>query len=74
MFTTASILATFDSERQIVFKTDASDYTISMCINQPNPEKRLKFIAFYLQKMIPTKLNYEIHNKELLAIVATFSK
>jgi transposase InsO family protein len=73
-FTTAPILATFDPERQIVLETDASDYAISMCISQPDNEGRLRPIAFYSRKMIPAELNYEIHDKELLAIVAAFGE
>ena len=71
-FTSAPILATFDPERQIVLETDASDYAIGMCISQPDPEGRLRPVAFYSRKMIPAELNYEIHDKELLAIVEAF--
>ena len=53
-------------------KTDASDYAISMCISQPDSEGRLRPVAFYSRKMIPAELNYEIHDKELLAIVKVF--
>jgi RNase H-like domain found in reverse transcriptase len=57
-----------------VLETDASDYAIGMCISQPDSEGRLQPIAFYSRKMIPAELNYEIHDKELLAIVAAFSE
>jgi len=71
-FTSAPILATFDPERRIVLETDASDYAIGMCISQPDDEGRLRPVAFYSRKMIPAELNYEIHDKELLAIVEAF--
>ncbi|MBN6743060.1 hypothetical protein JKG47_21745 [Acidithiobacillus sp. MC6.1] len=29
-------------------------------------------MAYYLCKMLPTELNYDVHNKELLAIVIAF--
>ncbi|ERF69956.1 hypothetical protein EPUS_08767 [Endocarpon pusillum Z07020] len=73
-FTSAPILATFDPERQIVLETDASDYAIGMCISQPDDEGRLRPVAFYSRKMIPAELNYEIHDKELLAIVTAFDE
>jgi RNase H-like domain found in reverse transcriptase len=71
-FTIALILATFDPERQIILEIDASDYVIDMCISQPDPEGRLRPVAFYSRKMIPAELNYEIHDKELLAIIEVF--
>ena len=43
-----------------------------MCISQPDPDGRLRLVAFYSRKMVPIELNYEIHDKELLAIVEAF--
>jgi len=34
----------------------------------------LHLIAYYSRKMTPSELNYDIHNKELLAIVAVLKK
>jgi RNase H-like domain found in reverse transcriptase/Reverse transcriptase (RNA-dependent DNA polymerase)/Integrase zinc binding domain/Chromo (CHRromatin Organisation MOdifier) domain/Aspartyl protease len=73
-FISAPILATFDPERQIILETDASDLAIGMCISQPDDEGRSRPIAFYSRKMIPAELNYEIHDKELLAIVTAFNE
>jgi RNase H-like domain found in reverse transcriptase len=55
-----------------VLETNALDYVIRACISQPDNEGRLKPIAFYSHKMIALELNYNIHNKELLAIVEAF--
>jgi RNase H-like domain found in reverse transcriptase len=57
-----------------VLETDTLDYAISICISQSDNEERLRPIAFYSRKMIPMELNYEIHDKELLAIITTFSE
>jgi RNase H-like domain found in reverse transcriptase len=57
-----------------VLKTDVSNYVIRMCISQPDLEGRLQLITFYSWKMIPMKLNYKIHDKELLAIIIVFSE
>ena len=35
-------------------------------------EGRLHPITFHLRKLSPVKLNYDIYNKELLAVVNTF--
>jgi hypothetical protein len=37
-------------------------------------EDRLQPVAFYSWKMIATELNYDIHNKEMLAIVSSFKE
>ena len=65
-------MTTFNLERQIVLETDASDYAIRMCISQLDLDGRLRLVAFYSRKMVPIELNYEIHDKELLAIVKAF--
>jgi hypothetical protein len=68
------ILATFDPEKKILVETDASDYTIGAYISQPDKQGKLYPIAFYLRKMILAELNYEIHNKELLAVIIYFQE
>jgi RNase H-like domain found in reverse transcriptase len=71
-FSEAPILAVFDPELPIVLETDVSDYAIGACIMQPGKEGKLYLFAFYSRKMSPAELNYDIHDKELLAIVAAF--
>ncbi len=53
---------------------NTSDYIINMCISQPNNEGWLRPVTFYSRKMISAELNYEIHNKKLLAIITAFSE
>ena len=55
-----------------MLETNALDYAIRACISQPNNKGQLKPIAFYSHKMTALELNYNIHNKELLAIVEAF--
>jgi RNase H-like domain found in reverse transcriptase len=62
-------LAIFDLKEYIVLKIDASDYAIGACINQLGKNKKLYSIAFYLRKMISAETNYDIYDKELLAVV-----
>ncbi len=50
------------------------NYIISIYISQFNNEEQLKLIIFYFRKIISVKLNYKIHNKELLAIIIAFNK
>ena len=55
-----------------MLETNALDYTIRAYISQPNNKGWLKPIAFYSHKIMALELNYNIHNKELLAIVEAF--
>ena len=41
-------------------------------LSQPDEKKRLHPIIFYFRKFIIPKLNYDIHDKELLTIVNNF--
>ena len=41
-----------------------------LVFSQPDEEDVLRPIAFYSRKMIAAELNYEIYDKEMLAIVA----
>jgi hypothetical protein len=73
-FTTAPILTTFDPERQIILETDALDFAIGVCLGQLDEAGKLKPVAYYLRKMTPAELNYDIYDKELLAIVVAFEQ
>lgn len=73
-FTTAPILTTFDPEKHIVVETDASDYAIGACISQPDDRKALRPVAYFSRKMSAPELNYDIHDKELLAVVEAFKE
>jgi hypothetical protein len=68
-FTTAPILTHFDPQRPIVLETDASDYALAGIISHPDPHGNLQPIAFYSRKFNDAELNYEIYDKELLAII-----
>ena len=63
------VLRMFDPKKPILLETDASDYAIGACITQETDEERHP-IAYYSRKMSPAEQNYDIHDKELLAIVS----
>jgi transposase InsO family protein len=70
--TTAPLLAQHDPEKETTIETDASDYAIGARMTQPGSDDKPKPIAFYSRKLIQAELNYDIHDKELLAIVTAF--
>jgi len=71
-FTTAPILAHFDAQRPVIIETDASDFALGAILSQRDNEGKLHPVAFHSRKFQPAEINYEIHNKELLAIVDAF--
>ena len=56
----------------MTIETDASDYTIGMRMTQPGTDGKPQSIIFHSRKLVQAELNYNIHNKELLAIVIAF--
>jgi len=71
-FTMVPILAHFDAQRPVIIETDASDFALGAVLSQKDKENRLYPVAFHSRKFQPTEINYEIHDKELLAIVDAF--
>jgi hypothetical protein len=68
-FTTAPLIILPDSKLPFRLITDASDYALGAILEQPDTLNRWHPVAFYSKSMIDAELNYDIHDKELLAIV-----
>jgi hypothetical protein len=73
-FTTAPILRHFDYDREIIVETDASDYVSAGVLSQYDDEGILHPVAFFSKKHTPAECNYEIYDKELMAIVRAFEE
>jgi len=71
-FTKAPILAHFDPTRRVTIESDASDFTLGAVLSQRDEENRLNPVAFHSRKFQPAEINYEIDDKELLAVVDAF--
>ncbi|KAJ1036044.1 hypothetical protein NDA18_000192 [Ustilago nuda] len=72
-FTTAGVLQHFDYHLSTRLETDASDFAIAGVLKQEH-EGRWHPVAFYSRKMSSAEKNYEIHDKELLAVVACLTQ
>ena len=70
--TSAPILAHFDPTKEAILKTDSSDYVTGGILSQYGDDGLLHPVAFYSHKMLDAECNYEIYDKELLAIVKCF--
>jgi transposase InsO family protein len=64
----------FHSERDTRLETDASDGVIAGVFSQKHPDGKWCPVAFYSHCLTGSELNWEIHDKELFAIVTAFAK
>jgi hypothetical protein len=70
-FTSTPILKYFDPSLKVIIETDASNFATG-CILSQKHNGRLHPVAFHSRKMEPAEKNYNIHDKELLAVVEAF--
>ena len=73
-FITAPVLAHFNPTKTAIVETDASDFALGAILSQKGDNNRLYPVAFYSRKLTAAEINYEIHNKELLAIIDSFGR
>ena len=68
------ILRHYNLNLKIVVKTDASDYVSEGILSQYDKNDVLHLIAYFFKKHNSVKCNYEIYDKELMAIICTFEE
>ena len=73
-FTTAPVLAHPDVTKQFFVEADASDFAVGGVLSQAGDDGQQHPIAFHSRKFAAAEINYEIHDKELLAIVDAFGE
>lgn len=68
-FTTAPILKHPDPTKPFVVEVDASEAGVGAILSQRFGENpKLHPVAFYSKKLSPAERNYDIGNRELLAV------
>lgn len=72
LFTSEPVLSHFHPTRRTVVETDASDFAKGAVLSQYGEDGKLHPVAFYSKKHSPAEVNYDIHDKEMGAIVAAF--
>ena len=72
-FTCAPILRHYDPELPCIIECDTSDFAIGAVLSQEF-KGSLHPVAFHSRKINEHEINYEIHDKELLAITAAFKE
>ena len=72
-FLSDGLLYHFDPDKPLILETDASDFAVAGILSQQHSSD-IHPIAFFSRKMVPAELNYEIHDKEMLAIISCFKE
>ena len=73
-FTEAPVLHHWIPDRQITVETDASDYAIASILSILGDDGDIHPVAFRSRTLGPSELNYDTHDKELLAIFDAFTQ
>ena len=69
LFTTAPILQQFDADKETAMETDASAWCTGGKLFQYDNNGLLRPCAYFSRKHSPAECNYEIYDKEMLAII-----
>ena len=69
MFTTESVLAIPDIDKEMRVEADASDYMMGGVLLTRCEDGKWRPVAFISKLLNTTERNYEIHDKEMLAVI-----
>ena len=68
-FTKKPVLAALDLDKKMRIEVDTSDYTTEGVLFIECEDGRWRPVVFLLKSLNETERNYEIHNKEMLAVI-----
>jgi hypothetical protein len=68
------ILRHYDPDRPALLETDASDFAIAGILLDTFEDRKLHPVRFVSRKLSPAELNYNVYDKEMLAVVFTLQK
>ena len=72
LFTSAPILTHWIPDAQLIVETNASDYALTAILSIVNKDNEVHPVAFHSRTFTVAELNYDTHDKELLAIFEAF--
>ena len=64
----------YNSDLPVTVKIDAFDYVVTGVMSQRDDNEQLRSVIYFSFKMLLAECNYEIYDKELLAIIRAFEK
>ena len=69
VFTTRPVLVVPDLDKEFRVEADASNYATGGVLSMKGSNELWRPVAFISKSLSDTERNYEIHNKEMLAVV-----
>jgi len=69
IFTSEPILAAPDLDKEMRVEADASDYVTDGVLSMRCKDDRWRPVAYISKSLSDTEKNYEIHDKEMLAVI-----
>ena len=73
-FHSAPVLSHFIPRRPLIIETNASNYALAAILSIQAEDGEIHPIAFHSQTFVGADLNYDTHDKELLAIFNAFKQ
>ena len=70
----APVLTHWLPDTPITVETDTSDYTLAAVLSIMTPSSELHLVAFHSCTFHEPEHNYDVHDKELLAIFEAFTQ
>jgi hypothetical protein len=67
------VLAHYHLERETMLETNTSDGVLARVLSQEDENREWHPVSFFSKTIALAKLNYKVHNKEMLAIVCSLS-
>jgi len=68
-FTTEPVLVTLDLDKKMRVEADASDFAMGEVLSIKCEDEKWRLVAYISKSLNEAERNYEIHNKEILAII-----
>jgi hypothetical protein len=68
LFTSYPVLRNPDCDKHYILDTDASQFAVGATLSQEYPDGN-HLIAYFSQSLTNTERNYDIYDRELLAII-----
>ena len=67
--TAEPVLRRPDHNKPFTMEVDASQYALGAILSQKDEQGKLRPVGYYSKTLIPAERNYDVYDRELLALV-----
>jgi len=69
IFTTRSLLVALDLDKEFRIEVNTSNFATGGILSIKYEDNKWRLVAYILKSLNKTECNYEIHDKEMLAVI-----